>query len=154
MRWLEIIPLSASWSNLVGVLVTESGFGLYAQLICSTREREERLFPCTREMRTGRSAMASGTVHEMGTSTSDVVDFPTLIVSPALGAVTVKASCAKAERSCNERNESARRAAMFGFPFDREQRFENSRLAGFFAGIIDFLPFHAAESSVRHGRTS
>lgn len=56
------LPLHGSWF----VSDWEWRRGGYAQSTCWIRDRDERLFPCTRLMNTGLSARVSGTVHRIG----------------------------------------------------------------------------------------
>jgi len=68
--------------------------GYYAQLTCSIKVKDDKLFPWTRLMKTGLSARASATVHTIGILAPFIVDDESVTVSPASGDVTVKSFCA------------------------------------------------------------
>lgn len=71
--------------------------------------KEDRSFPCTREIITGLSASASGTVHSIGTATPSVVYLLVVTVSPDFGAVILKtlSSCACIREAHSDRKQIA-----------------------------------------------
>jgi hypothetical protein len=71
-------------------LLTGSSVGSYAHSTCSISDKDDRLFPRTRLIRTGLSARDSATVHSIWTMAPSKAEFERVTVSPAFGEVTLK----------------------------------------------------------------